>query len=262
MRQIEELFAYLLSMIIFLLGLTLIFISLLIENGLASSILRGFGIALCPTGLIGFLFQYLHEKVFVQKIENLVSSKSVPQDIGIKKVFHNRKEFNEIRLKLYNDGKYRIYYLAVCPGYEAPGVFPGSEKWLKREVDIRFLVCSPNTPFITQWFEINSYAYPKASNGGIERCLQELWTVKNKNKGPGKIDIRIYSASPGYYIQVIDDRLFVEPYLYGAGGGDALMIEFERGYQFDLFFQHFKKLWKVSKPIEMFFENAKDNNLP
>jgi hypothetical protein len=262
MRRIEELFAYSLSTIIFLLGLTLIFLSLLIENGLVSSILIGFGIALCPAGLIGFLFQYLNEKVFVKKIESLIISKSIPQEIGIKRVFHNRKEFHEIRLNLYSNARDRIYYLAVCPGYKDPGVFPGIEEWLKRGVNIRFLVCSPNTPFITQWFGINSDAYPKASNGGIERCLQELWAVKKKNDGPGKIDIKIYSGSPGYYMQIIDDRLFVEPYLYGANGSDALMIEFEKGHQFNLFFDHFKNLWEASKPIDDFFENVKSNNLP
>ena len=262
MRRIEELFAYSLSTIIFFLGLTLIFLSLLIENGLVSSILIGFGIALCPAGLIGFLFQYLNEKVFVQKIESLIISKSVPQDIGIKRVFHDRNEFHEIRLNLYSNARDRIYYLAVCPGYKDPGVFPGIEKWLKSGVNIKFLVCPPNDPFITQWFRFKSKDYPKTTNEGIERCLQELWAVKKKNKGPGKIDIKIYSASPGYYMQIIDDRLFVEPYLYGADGGAALMIEFEKGHQFGLFFGHFKNLWDESRPIDDFFENTKSNNLP
>lgn len=266
MRQVEELFAYSLSIVVFLLGLTLIFISLIIENSLVSSALRGFGIALCPAGMIGFLFQYLHEKVFVQKIENLISSKLlIPQEIGIKRIFRNRSGFNEIRLKLYREAKDRIYYLAVCPSYQAPDgtTLPGIVKeLLKKGIEFKFLICDPNRPFMTQWIGFfDPSVYPKTSNGGIDRCIQELNEVKKENKGPGKIDIRIYTESPGYYMQIIDDRLFVEPYLYGSGGGDALMIEFEKGEQFDRFSGHFERLWesKNSKSVEKMLETAHDS---
>lgn len=53
MKQPEQLFAYSLGVVIFLSGLTLIFF-LFIETNFASSTFRGFGIALCPTGMIGF----------------------------------------------------------------------------------------------------------------------------------------------------------------------------------------------------------------
>lgn len=237
MRRVEELFAYSLSVVIFLLGLVLIFISLIIENSLASSILRGFGIALCPTGMIGFLFQYLHEKVFVQKIKDLILSNLIPREIGIKQVFHNRDEFNQIRSRLYHDAKYRIYYLAVCPGYGAPGTLQRVVKdLLKKGIEFKFFICEPDNPFMTQWFEISSSKYPPYTKEDIVKCIRDFYTIKKENKGRGKIDIRIYTSSPGYYMQIIDNRLFVEPYLYGSGGGDALIIEFEKGKQFNQFF--------------------------
>jgi len=217
--------------------------------------LRGFGIALCPTGVIGFLFQYLQEKVFVQKVKDLILSNLILQEVGIKRVFHNRDEFDQIRLRLYHDAKYRIYYLAVCPGYRSPGTLRKIVKdLLKKEIEFKFLICDPNNPFMTQWFEIHSSKYPTYTKQDIMNCIRDFYTIKKGNRERGKIDIRIYTSSPGYYMQIIDDRLFVEPYLYGSFGYDALMIEFGTGKQFNLFFRHFETLWNVSIPVEDFLK--------
>jgi divalent metal cation (Fe/Co/Zn/Cd) transporter len=75
MRRIEETFAYLLSIIIFLAGLILIllsFLPFLSQNDLIANIIRGFGIALCPAGVIGFLYQYYTQKVFVKQLEDSI----------------------------------------------------------------------------------------------------------------------------------------------------------------------------------------------
>lgn len=119
MKRVEELFSYSLSLAIFLSGLTLIFASLLIEYNFASSLFRVLGIALCPTGMIGFLFQYLHEKVFVRKVTRLIETSLIPQQVGIRRIFRDRKEFNKIRLELYNNAK-NISYLAIGPRYGYP----------------------------------------------------------------------------------------------------------------------------------------------
>lgn len=253
---LDLLFAYSIGLIIFVIGLFFIVLSFFVSGGLASSILIGLGTALCPTGVVSIIFQYFQEKVFVDKMQDFMTKNSIiPFELGIKQIFRNREEYQQCNY--LSNAKYKINYLAVCPGGENPKpLFDLFRRKMEKGVQIRVLMCNPEKPFITQWFELSSESYPSYIKENLYNCFKGLIDLKQECPNfSGNLEARVYDTNPGHYITVVDDKLFFQPYLYGSEGGEPMMLELSSGDQFDLFSEHFNKLWKNSVPIKEMKKN-------
>lgn len=258
--RIEKHFVYALSAILFLLGILLIVISYFISSSLISSIVRTIGATFCPSGVVAFVFEYYMQEKWAQHLKKSLESDItvVSGKLGIKRIYTNRAEWDKERLYLYHKAK-KVRYLAVSPNLSPPY---NDEKMIEKILELLqggtsfdFLVCSSENPFATQY-----YGYKPSDSSvenfkkGMEVRIERLKEIKNKNKGPGKIEIRIYNTSPGGYMQIIDNKIFFNPYLYGSTGQKPFMFELEEGEQFNIFYTHFQKIWEKATLIDEFLE--------
>ena len=261
--RIEKHFVYALSAILFLLGILLIVISYFISSSLISSIVRTIGATFCPSGVVAFVFEYYIQEKWAQDLKKSLESDItvVSGKLGIKRIYTNRAEWDKERLNQYHKAK-EVRYLAVSPNLSPPY---NDEKMIEKILELLqggtsfyFLVCSSENPFATQY-----YGYRPTDSSvedfkkGMEVGIERLKEIKNKNKGPGKIEIRIYNTSPGGYMQIIDNKIFFEPYLYGSTGQKPFMFELEEGEPFNIFYTHFQKIWENATPIDEFLEMRK-----
>jgi hypothetical protein len=261
MKRIEETFAYLLSIIIFLAGLILIllsFLPFLSQNDLISNIIRGFGIALCPAGVIGFLYQYYTQKVFVRQLEDSIRANLfIPQELGIKRIYRDRGEC-DFRFRLMHEAK-EIDWLAIAPGFPKPyDTVEECLRLLKKGVNLRFLACNPHKPFSPGVFSLvrRIEAGEPYATESIENSIAKLRQIQEKKKGPGKIEVRVYDIIPAWYINIIDRKIFAEPYFLGSHGSEQRCIfEIEGGKLYESFKRHFETTWKKSTSLEEFIKN-------
>lgn len=261
--RIEKHFVYALSAILFLLGILLIVISYFISSSLISSIVRTIGATFCPSGVVAFVFEYYMQEKWAQHLKKSLESDItvVSGKLGIKRIYTNRAEWDKERLDLYHKAK-KVRYLAVSPNLSPPY---NDEKMIEKILELLqggtsfdFLVCSSENPFATQYYGYKPSDSPVEDfKKGMEVGIERLKEIKNKNKGPGKIEIRIYNTSPGGYMQIIDNKIFFNPYLYGSTGQKPFMFELEEGEQFNIFYRHFQKIWKNATPIDEFLEKRK-----
>ena len=264
--RIEKHFAYVLSIALFLIGITLISISYLIPSNLVSLIVRGFGLAFCPSGAIAFIFEFYIQERWAQDLKkSLESDITVVSDkLGIKRIYKNRDEWDVERLNLYHRAK-NVSYLAVSPNLPPPynddKMIDKFLELLREGVSFKFLVCDPENPFATQYYGYQRKDSPvEEFSQGIWKNIERLKRVKEENGGPGKIEIRIYNTSPGCYMQIIDDRVFFQPYLYGSPGQTPFMLEVEERGQRGIFNRHFQIMWKEAISIDEFWcKKRKDN---
>ncbi|MDD5616735.1 MAG: hypothetical protein PHH85_11090 [Candidatus Methanoperedens sp.] len=257
--HIEKHFAYVLTVMFTLIGITLIVLSYYIPASLTSSIIGSIGSAFLPSGIVAFIFEfYLQERWTNDLKESLKSQISVASEqLNIKRIYRNKKEWETERLDLYFNAK-EVRYLAVAPGfsYLNRDMVDLVLELLQRGTSFYFLACNPENPFATQYYGYESSdSSVKNFKRDIEKSIERLKTIKEKNNGQGKIEIRIYSSSPLCYMQIIDDKLFFLPYLYGHEQ-QPLMIELEKGEQFEMFEKHFQKIWDKAISIDEFFEKS------
>lgn len=259
MKKTEEYFAYLLTIIIFLIGLLLIslsFIPFISRNDLVSNIIRGLGIALCPAGVIGFLYQYYTQKVFSEKVESLIKNNLlIPQELGMRRIYKDRSEFSKQRLKLYSEAK-EISYLSIMPGFGKPyDTVTEFLKLLKKGVNFRVLACSPSLSFAPQLFFVLGYKPAMLPiKETIVDSIRNMLEIKSKNTGGGKFEVKIYKLLPSWYIQIIDNIIFAEPYLYGVRGDKSLVLEIAEGTCYEHFKRHFNNIWKKAIDIDKFIK--------
>ena len=260
---IEKHFVYVLSIVLFLFGIALIAISYLISSNLVSSIIRGFGVAFCPSGAVAFIFEFYIQKKWAQDLKKSLESDItvVSEKLGIKRIYKNRDEWDIERLNLYYKAK-KVFYLAVSPNLPPPynndKMIDKVLEFLREGVSFNFLVCDPKNPFATQYYGYKRTDSPiKDFEQKIWESIERLERIKKENKGPGIIEIRIYDTSPGCYMQIIDDRVFFEPYLYGSIGQKPFMLEIEEREQRGIFKTHFQTMWEKAIPIDKFLDKRR-----
>lgn len=263
----EKHFVYLLTILLFLVGVILIVLSYLIANDLFSSILRGLGTTLLTAGVIGFLYEYyiqrqhIHvqkyaQEQFFQHMEKMLDSDigRAAEKLGIKRIYFSRREYDEgERLRLLFEAK-NVSILAVAPGMpESFNTIETISKLLEKGVNFRFLICNPNKPFFTTLYRASQEGKPLPfAKELIEKRLGHLVKIRREHTGPGRIDVRIYDDPPGWYIHRIDDKIFAEPYLYGTPGTDVFMLELEKGICYEYFSRHFEEMWDKAVSVEEF----------
>lgn len=261
--RIEKHFVYALSAILFLLGILLIVISYIISNSLISSIIRTIGATFCPSGVVAFVFEYYIQERWTRHLRKSLESDItvVSGKLGIKRIYINRDEWNKERLNPYHKAK-KVRYLAVSPNLPPPY---NDEKMVEKILELLqggtsfdFLACSPENPFATQYYGYRHTDSPVEDfKNKIEKSIERLKEIKDKNKGPGMIEIRIYNASPGCYMQIIDNKIFFQPYLYGSVGDKPFMFELEEGEEFNILHTHFQKIWEKATPIDEIWKKRK-----
>ncbi len=258
-KRIERHFVYLWGIILFLLGIILIIASFLIPSSPFSSIIRTLGTALCPAAAVAFIFEYYIQDRWIQQLKDSINSDItiVSNEIGIKRIFRNKEEWKKEQANLYFNAK-EISYLAVAPNFTSfyGDMVATALKLLQEGKNFRFLVCDPDKPFATQYYGYRETDSPLEDfKNEIMICMDRLKEIKKRNKGPGKIQAKIYDPSPGGYLQIIDNRIFFLPYLYGHLKQGPPMFEIEEGELFNSFKTHFDKIWKHAIDLENYLMN-------
>lgn len=222
-----------------LLGICLIIIS----SEVQMPVIRDIGSTLCSIGIIGFIFQYyfyssLESRIeqTMRRLEEVVKPKLAidAEKLGIKNILHGRYEFDEIRLSLYDKATNVSWLTHDGPAIPRYDLVQEILKRVKKGTNFRFLA-SANAP-------------------EIEDTVQRLMEIKEKSKGrDGKVEIKFYEEDSKWYIQIIDDLIYAQPYLHDVGIGKTPMVEVESGKDiYEYFERHFAVVWKNSKDIEQF----------
>lgn len=240
-EKMEKHLLYWVCIAVTLLGISLIVVSF--QIGQFYSEIRSIGATLLSVGIIGFIFQYYFQTSLVKQLEAIVSDlkRAVKPNIakeaaelGIRKILAGRYVFDNLRVGLYQKAD-NVSWLSTGP------CLPPSHdtereivKCLERGTNFRFLAWTENYEF--------------------QDRVARLMRIKSNNRGPGKIEIRCYEEKPYWYIQIIDNIIYAQPYLHGVHSAKMPMFEVERGLDlYEYFLRHFEHLWnKKSKPADRF----------
>ena len=254
LNRLEKHSIYLLTIAMALFGIVLILLSVHFESKtLLSKFLMAIGATICPSAIIAFVFEYyLQEKLAKQLEKSLHTDVSlVASRLGLRRIYRNRAEWGKERLTLYEKAK-NVSCLAVAPNLGPPNnndnMIKKFDELLERGVSFKFLVCHPDNPFATQFY---GYKDSDSSIGKFKQTIMNsLGRLKKiiddceNNKYQGKIEVKVYKEPPLCYLQLIDNRVYFQPYLYGSEGDQPLMLEFIEGRAAKLFKKHFYTIWE------------------
>lgn len=156
------------------------------------------------------------------------------EEMGIVEILHGRRAFDEIRLDLYRKAQ-NVSWLATGPGLP-PGSSMEAEigKCLERGTNFKIL----------GWRGDDSF----------KDRLELLNRIRLLNKDKGKIEIRFYSEEPKWYLQIIDDTIYAQPYLHGTSMFRTAMFVFKKipewyGF-YNRFEAHFTEMWNNAVDID------------
>jgi hypothetical protein len=239
-QKIERHFLYWVCAAITLLGICLIVLSFNIP--IFSSEIGSIGTTLCSIGIIGFIFQYYFHTSLESRLEETIRrlEESIKPEVaiaaervGIKRILPGRYEFDKVRLDLYNKAN-KVSWLSVGPSLPAQHDMEEEiVKCTEKRTDFRFLA----------WVDDRNF----------QDTVARLTKIKNDNKGPGKVEIKCYNEEPRWYIQIIDDTIYAQPYLHDVSLGKTPMFEMEKGGDcYEYFLRHFESVWNNAKPIDKF----------
>jgi len=267
-NKIVKHFIILLSLLFIFLGLIFILMSEMKKSLLFYNLLGSLGKTLLPFGLVSLLFEYYFKYYWTNQItttlDNHISLNS--EKIGLRKVYKNRDEWP--RLKLYEEAN-DIKYLAVSPGFPPPHE---DDKMIKKVIDLlkkgtnlSFLVCDPeSTAAATQYFtHAETDTTIKKYMEVIKTSLKRLAIINKLNPGPGEFKFKIYSDTiPAMYMQIIDNKIFIEPYTFGTIASKNYMLQFEpveTSEQHKYLEKHFDSLWESSMDFEQYKDKHPDS---
>jgi len=256
-KRIEEHFVYLFCLVLFLLGALLVVASYKTQNVTISQILLTFGLALWPTAMVAFVIEFYLQRRWSEQIRRALHTDLtlVANQLGITRIYRDRGEWSEGCLALYQAAK-KVRYLAVAPNIKGDGEVMTKTvlSLLESGTSFEFLICHPDNPFATQY-----YGFKSDDTGmtpfkrAIVESIERIRTLKSRSKQKrGKVDYKIYKGSPLCYLQIIDNVVFFQPYLYGVMGQSPIMIKFEHGRQRDMLISHFNKIWEYALTPEEF----------
>jgi hypothetical protein len=244
-RKIERHFLYWVCAAITLLGICLIVLSFNIP--IFSSEIGSIGTTLCSIGIIGFIFQYYFHTSLESRLEEtirLLEGSIKPkvaieaERVGIKRILLGRYEFDKARLDLYNKAN-NVSWMSIAPGLPAThDMVKELLEFLKRGKNFRFL----------SW----------ADDRNFQDTATRLAKIKNDNKGPGEVEIKCYNEEPKWYIQIIDDTIYAQPYLHDVSMVKTPIFEMEKGGDcYEYFLRHFESVWNNAKPLDEFLRLEK-----
>ena len=246
-RKIERHLLYWICIAVTLVGVCLIILSFHIQKFAPE--IRSIGTTLCSVGVIGFIFQYYFQTCMENRIVEILSElkKSIVPEVareaeklGIKRFLFGRYEFDAIRLNLYNEAR-NVSWLAN--GVNLPVQYNFIEEisnCLQNGVNFRFLT--------------------SANCSAIQDVIKRLMELKNKKRS-GRIQVKIYEGHPRWYIQIIDNKIYAQPYLHDVEISKAPMFEIEEGEKgegfYEYFWRHFEVVWRDAIPLEQFLLDFK-----
>ena len=157
------------------------------------------------------------------------------EQMGIVEILHGRRAFDEIRLDLYRKAQ-NVSWLAT-----GPGLPPGSS--MEEEIS-KCLEKGAN-------FKIMGWR----GDDSFKDRLELLNRIRQlNNKGKGKIEIRFYSEEPKWWVQIIDDTIYAQPYLHGTSMFRTAIFVFKKVPEWYGFYNrfelHFTEMWNSAIAIE------------
>jgi len=156
------------------------------------------------------------------------------EELGILEILYGRRPFDEIRLDLYRKAR-NVSWLSTHPGLP-----PGSS--MEEEVG----KCLENG--------INFRIMGWAGDSPSEEVKELLTRVKRFGGRKGKIEIRYYKEEPKWYIQIIDDIIYAQPYLHGASMFKLPIFVVKKVPEwyglYNRFEAHFTEMWNSAIDIE------------
>jgi|SRR6056297_406035 len=266
-NKIVKHFIILLSLLFIFLGLIFILMSEMKKSLLFYNLLGSLGKTLLPFGLVSLLFEYYFKYYWTNQITNTLDNhvSITSEKIGLRKIYKNRKEWP--RLKLYEEAS-NIKYLAVSPGfpppYEDDKMIKKVVELLKKGTSLSFLVCDPESPAATQYFtHAETDTTIEKYKELIKTSLKRLAIIDELNPGPGEFNFKIYSDTlPTMYMQIIDNKIFIEPYTFGTIASKNYMLQFEpseSSEQYEYLEKHFNELWESSFNFDQYKDKYPDS---
>ncbi|MFC2014551.1 hypothetical protein ACFLUP_00995 [Chloroflexota bacterium] len=156
------------------------------------------------------------------------------EELGMVEILNGRRAFDAIRLDLYRKAQ-NVSWLSTHPG------LPPESK-MEEEVG-KCLEQGTN-------FRIMGWSGDSISKDRVEL----LTRIKQLGGKKGNIEIRYYKEEPNWYVQIIDDTIYAQPYLHGASMFKTPIFVFKRipewyGF-YNRFETHFSEIWDSAVDIE------------
>ena len=158
------------------------------------------------------------------------------EELGLAEILYGRRRFDEVRLDLYRKAQ-NVSWLATHPGLP-PGSSMEEEigKCLENGTNFRIMGWAGDSP-------------SEDVKGLPER-------VRRFGGRKGRIEVRYYKEEPKWYIQMIDDVIYAQPYLHGASMFKLPVFVVKKVPEwyglYNRFEAHFTELWNTGVPIESF----------
>lgn len=176
--------------------------------------------------------------------------------MGIRTIYRDRSQFDKVRGSLL-ESAHDVAWLSIVPDLPAPfDLVDTVLKHLKRGCNFRIMGWNPGSryrPLLEKSPELFPGMIPPISTSLTAGAVGRLKILVKRHQGPGRLDVRLYDPPPTWYIQVIDDTMFVEPYLYRQQGIHTLMLQLdntgEHRNPFRYFSLHFDTLFETAHKV-------------
>lgn len=239
---LDKLNLTLINLLTFIIGIIILFASLIIPNNPENSLtvdIKTILISISCSMIASSIVAFLSAKYLLKQNQ----TKDIIDIWGLESIYETRTIMNESSNRYLNsmENNMDIIALGMRNFRDAQGSL--IEKKVKKGVKIRILTLNPNSPFVSQR-EIEE----RDAEGAIKKTIEDLieWVNVLKEIAPNEsnIEIKFYDTCPLDSYLRIDDHIYTGPNLYGLLSQQTISYEFKnnsKGYMY--YNNYFNKLW-------------------
>ena len=229
---------FLTNIIVVLIGGIIVFISLLLEEGL-KTVFLSIGTSIIASGIVTFLDMLRAEQVD----EREKRSWKIIDEGGIDNIFKRRDldEYNE----LVRNAKKSI----DITGYSLRGFYESNK-------DVILEKCKKNKKFIVRIILVNPLSQFSASRDAEEnendsKLFKEMYnTLKKWSRKSDAIEIRLIDTPLSDMVYRIDDIMYTGPYFYKKSSKETYTNRLKKdGWLFEMYQENFDRMWENASII-------------
>lgn len=233
------------------LGTIGVLLAFLINKGstILSGLMLNIGATLIATSLLAFLYQHLGERSFADQLRELRDSFEIVRksfQLGIEEVWSQRRD---IPKAMWNQFTEKASGEVMLLGVAEYGFAEDRGFWriVEKGVNYRFLLLDPDSEFAAHWDDRDiTGLVPSKIRGAIQRFTQ---IIEANKRGPGSIELRVYSEAPSMSLVKADYEMIVTLYIPAFQGDDCFTMRLQdvpNGF-YARYQEQFERLWNPAR---------------
>ena len=224
---------FMLDIILFLIGLVLIFLSVFIANSTWSTVCISVGTSIIASVVVS-----------VMSLKRIYKQNRIGEMIeywGIESVYDRRAEINtETNMLLQTANKLDIIAMGLKGFRDAQ-----SEKIkvrIEHGMKLRILTIDPNSP-ILNYIDKKEGNISGCTKQTIEDLIEWIKDMKKHQRYDGQIELKTYDSYPNEFYFNIDNNLYTGPYQNKTSQQTITYKFTSKGKGFEYYSQYFESLW-------------------